>query len=99
MVTSRLREASTGFPHKVAAKSGPAFGNLKGLDLGGYACVFVAGAWNPIGWWVAAQARRKGVRLVYTPKGNLARAEFKRHRDLKKLPYLASIELSLLAMS
>ncbi|EHR01314.1 glycosyltransferase [Bradyrhizobium sp. WSM471] len=86
-------------PAQSAAKSGPAFGNLEGLDLGGYACVFIAGAWNPTGWWVAARARRMGVRLVYTPKGNLARAEFKRPRDIKKFPYLASIEFSLLAMS
>ena len=86
-------------PPQNDAKSRPAPGDLKGLELGGYACVFIAGAWNPIGWWVAAQARWKGVRLVYTPKGNLARAEFKRPRDIKKFPYLASIELSLLAMS
>ena len=67
-------------------------------DVAGYGCVFVAGAWNPAAWWIAMQARRNGVRLVYTPKGNLARAEFRRWRDLKKFPYLATIELSLLAI-
>ncbi|MGY4509127.1 glycosyltransferase family 4 protein [Bradyrhizobium sp. USDA 3650] len=86
-------------PAQNVLKSRPALGDLMGLDLGSYTCVFIAGAWNPIGWWIAARARRKGLRLVYTPKGNLARAEFKRPRDIKKFPYLASIELSLLAMS
>jgi len=82
-----------------ALQSRPAFGDLKGFDLGGYDCVFIAGAWNPKGWWIAAKARRRGVRVVYTPKGNLARAEFRRARDIKKFPYLASVEFSLLAMS
>jgi len=82
-----------------AIQSRPASGDQKGFDLGSYDCVFIAGAWNPKGWWIAAKARRRGVRVVYAPKGNLARAEFRRARDIKKFPYLASIEFSLLAMS
>jgi glycosyltransferase involved in cell wall biosynthesis len=37
--------------------------------------------------------------VVYTPKGNLAWAEFKRLRDVKKFPYLLTLELGLLSIS
>jgi glycosyltransferase involved in cell wall biosynthesis len=72
---------------------------LRGLDVAQYRAVFVAGAWNPVACWLAVQAKRRHVRLVYAPKGNLAFAEFKRVRDLKKFPYLATLELALLLMS
>ncbi|MCG2643788.1 MULTISPECIES: glycosyltransferase family 4 protein [Bradyrhizobium] len=84
-------------PMQSATQAGPALNDR--VELDSYACVFIAGAWNPMGWWIATRARRRGVRVVYTPKGNLASAEFKRLRDIKKFPYLLSIELSLLAMS
>lgn len=61
-----------------------------------YRCVFVAGAWNPIALAIAMRARWRGIPVVYAPKGNLARAEFKRLRDLKKFPYLVTAEMTLL---
>jgi len=81
------------------AAPAPGRSQIGALDVAAYDCVLIAGAWNRAAWLIGAQARRKGVRLVYTPKGNLARAEFKRLRDLKKFPYLVTAELSLLAMS
>jgi glycosyltransferase involved in cell wall biosynthesis len=75
------------------------FGELLKLDLRGYRAVFVTGAWNPIGLLLGIRARLSGVRLVYSPKGNLAWAEFRRPRDAKKFPYLMTLELLLLALS
>jgi glycosyltransferase involved in cell wall biosynthesis len=68
-------------------------------DIKSYRCVIVAGSWNPQALLIGFRALRHGVRLIYTPKGNLAWAEFKRWRDLKKFPYLATIELMLLLIS
>lgn len=64
-----------------------------------YQSILVAGAWNMRACKIVLQAKRRGVRVVYTPKGNLAYAEFKRPRDLKKIPYLATLELAVLAMA
>ncbi|CCD92768.1 hypothetical protein BRAO375_2230013 [Bradyrhizobium sp. ORS 375] len=69
------------------------------LDLTRYSAVFIAGAWNPVALTIAARARRQGLRVIYSPKGNLARAEFKRPRDLKKFPYLATAELTLMGLA
>ncbi|MGJ4927620.1 glycosyltransferase family 4 protein [Bradyrhizobium sp. HKCCYLS2038] len=71
----------------------------KPLDLSRYRTLFVAGAWNPAALLMAARARRRGLRIVYSPKGNLARAEFKQPRDLKKFPYLATAEMALMALA
>jgi glycosyltransferase involved in cell wall biosynthesis len=77
----------------------PSLGEIVDLDLTRYRALFVAGAWNPVALLVASRARRRGIRVVYSPKGNLAAAEFKRPRDVKKLPYLATAELALLGLS
>jgi glycosyltransferase involved in cell wall biosynthesis len=77
----------------------PSLGEVLRLDLSAYRSVFVAGAWNPVALIFGIRARLAGVRLVYSPKGNLAIAEFKRPRDIKKFPYLLSVELLLLLLS
>jgi glycosyltransferase involved in cell wall biosynthesis len=69
------------------------------LDLGRYASMFIAGSWNPVALALACRAKRAGVPVVYSAKGNLARAEFKRFRDIKKPLYLMTAELSLLLMA
>lgn len=68
-------------------------------DITPYAALFVAGAWNRQALALALRARLAGQRVVYAPKGNLARAEFRRLRDLKKFPYLFTAEAALLALS
>lgn len=65
------------------------------FDLRPYAAVYLAGAWNRIAPLLLAKARRRGLPVVYAPKGGLARADFKRLRDFKKLPYLLLIEAPL----
>ncbi|MGJ5206492.1 glycosyltransferase family 4 protein [Bradyrhizobium sp. HKCCYLR20261] len=78
---------------------GLAFDVIRGLDLADYRAVFVAGAWNPVALMIAVRARRRSIRVIYSPKGNLARAEFKRPRDVKKFPYLATAELALMTLA
>jgi glycosyltransferase involved in cell wall biosynthesis len=76
----------------------PALSELLRIDLRAYRSLFVAGAWNPVALLLGMRARLAGVRLVYSPKGNLAFAEFRRPRDIKKFPYLLTLELLLLAL-
>jgi glycosyltransferase involved in cell wall biosynthesis len=82
----------------------PAAGRLRlnegwRIDPRAYQAVFVAGAWNPLALWLGIRARCHGIRLVYAAKGNLARAEFRRPRDIRKIPYLLTLELILLGLS
>lgn len=77
----------------------PGLGELLEIDMRAYRSVFVAGSWNPVALLLGIRARLNGVRLVYSPKGNLAVAEFKRPRDIKKFPYLLTLEMLLLALS
>jgi glycosyltransferase involved in cell wall biosynthesis len=70
-----------------------------GLDLSPYASIFVVGSWNPSAFIVACRAKRANVPVIYSAKGALARAEFKRFRDVKKPLYLVTIEFALLLMA
>ena len=58
-----------------------------------YSALLVVGAWNPIALPMAIAARLAGVIVLYAPKGQLCRFEFQRLRDVKKLFYLALIEI------
>ncbi|MGC2782038.1 MAG: glycosyltransferase family 4 protein [Bradyrhizobium sp.] len=93
-----VRDAG-GLPGLPPRGSRPSLGQLVDLDLTRYRAIFVAGAWNPMALLVASRARSRGIRIVYSPKGNLAREEFRRLRDLKKFPYLATAELALMTLS
>jgi glycosyltransferase involved in cell wall biosynthesis len=77
----------------------PGLRELLEIDVRAYRSVFIAGSWNPVALLFGIRARLNGVRLIYSPKGNLAFAEFKRPRDIKKLPYLLTLELLLLMLS
>jgi glycosyltransferase involved in cell wall biosynthesis len=77
----------------------PTLREIMNLDLTRYASMVVAGSWNPMAFMLACRAKRAGIAVVYATKGNLARAEFKRFRDIKKLPYLMTIELALLLLA
>lgn len=58
----------------------------------GYSAVLINGPWNRRAPWLALDARQRQVPLAYAPHGGLARAEFRRLRDLRKIPYLLLIE-------
>ncbi|MBU3749049.1 MAG: glycosyltransferase family 4 protein [Mycobacterium sp.] len=61
-----------------------------------YQALIVVGGWVPRALPACIQARRYRERVIYAPRGALARTEFKRPRDLRKLPYLAAIELPMI---
>jgi glycosyltransferase involved in cell wall biosynthesis len=69
------------------------------LDLGGYSSIFIAGSWNPMAFVLACRAKVAGVLILYGAKGALARADFRRFRDIRKLPYLITVELCLLLLA
>ena len=81
------------------AEAGPTFRQIMNLDLARYASMFIAGSWNPIAFVLACRAKLAGVPIVYSAKGNLARTEFKRFRDIKKPLYLMTAELALLLLA
>lgn len=58
-----------------------------------YSALLVVGAWNPIALPMAIAARSAGVIVLYAPKGQLCRFEFQHLRDVRKLFYLALIEI------
>lgn len=66
------------------------------LQLHAYAAILLAGSWNPMAPYLAFRAHLNRVRLIYAPKGNLAYADFKRLRDIKKIAYLICIEYPLI---
>lgn len=67
--------------------------------LSEYGAVLIAGSWNRSAIPVAMRARRAGVPVSYAAKGNLCAIEFTRPRDLKKVIYLAVLEVIPLILS
>lgn len=63
------------------------------IDWSDYEAFMVVGSWIPRALPVSLAARRRGKRVTYAPRGALARIEFTRPRDIKKVPYAAAIEL------
>jgi glycosyltransferase involved in cell wall biosynthesis len=62
-------------------------------DLAHYDGVIIAGAWIFGALPLALAARRAGLPVFYATKGQLCRVEFRRPRDLRRLIYLALVEI------
>ena len=72
----------------------------KKIDYSVYDFMIVVGPWqSPLGIANALFHSRRLRRFIYVPKGGLARIEFSRCRDLKKIPYLYLIEVLWLLMA
>ena len=69
------------------------------LDIGAYAALFVAGPWIWQALGLCRRARKAGIPISYAAKGGLARAEFLRPRDFKKIPYFLAVESLLFWMA
>jgi glycosyltransferase involved in cell wall biosynthesis len=66
----------------------------KKIDYSSYDLIIVVGPWqSPFGIAKALFCGRGLSRFIYVPKGGLARIEFSRSRDLKKIPYLYLVEV------
>jgi glycosyltransferase involved in cell wall biosynthesis len=64
-----------------------------------YDGVLLVGSWNPRAVRLVLAARRSRIPVTYAGKGSLARAEIRRARDLKKIPFLLVVELPLLLLA
>lgn len=64
-----------------------------------YDALWIVGAWQTRALEMARKFRRAGRPVTYSPRGMLSRAEFSRLRDLKKFPYLWTLERRVLRLS
>lgn len=80
-------------------EAGEGVGGRDKLRMRDYGAVFIAGSWNPRAIRLALQAKALRKPISYAAKGNLCAVEFTRPRDLKKLAYLATLEIVPLILS
>jgi glycosyltransferase involved in cell wall biosynthesis len=57
-----------------------------------YAALFIADSWNRNSPLQALKAARAGIPITYAAKGCLCRIEFRRLRDVKRIPYFLLVE-------
>jgi glycosyltransferase involved in cell wall biosynthesis len=60
--------------------------------MNAYAAVFVADSWNRRSPLLALKAAWSGIPVTYAAKGCLCRIEFRRLRDVKRVPYFLLVE-------
>lgn len=97
VVGGRVFENVGTFPHLPKSHNEA---DRREIDYRVYDYIIMVGAWqSPFGAARALFRSRSLQRLIYVPKGGIAKIEFSRSRDLKKVPYLYSIEVFWLFMA
>jgi glycosyltransferase involved in cell wall biosynthesis len=74
-------------------------GRHEPINWSRYQALLVVGAWIPRALPAVVEARRHRKSVTYAPRGALARIEFRRPRDIKKVPYLFAVEFPVLRMA
>jgi glycosyltransferase involved in cell wall biosynthesis len=74
------------------AEGDAAFFSAARPKMNGYAAVFVADSWNRRSPFLALRAAWSGIPITYAAKGCLCRIEFRRLRDVKRVPYFFLVE-------